>query len=169
MTKLQKISPCLWFDDQAEEAAAFYVSLFDRSRILQVVPYAENTQEITGKASGTVMTVLFELDGQQFTALNGGPMFKFSEALSLQIACGSQSEIDHFWSRLSEGGTTGPCGWLKDRYGVSWQVFPESLPEMLADADKQRVQRVTRAFMQMTKFDIAALERAYHANEATVG
>jgi predicted 3-demethylubiquinone-9 3-methyltransferase (glyoxalase superfamily) len=156
-----KITPCLWFDSEAEEAARFYVSLFDNSRIERISRYGAEGQEVHGREPGSVMTVEFELDGQKFVALNGGPHFKFSEAVSFQIHCETQAEIDHFWSRLSEGGEEGPCGWLKDRYGLSWQVVPAVLAKMMTDADPQKAQRVTRAFLQMRKFDIAELERAY--------
>jgi predicted 3-demethylubiquinone-9 3-methyltransferase (glyoxalase superfamily) len=157
----QKITPCLWFDSQAEEAANFYVSVFDNSRIGRISRYGEEGREVHGRAAGSVMTVEFELEGQKFVGLNGGPHFTFSEAISFQVHCGTQEEIDYFWGRLSEGGEEGPCGWLKDRFGLSWQVVPAVLPQMLTDADSSKAQRVTRAFLQMKKFDIAALERAY--------
>jgi predicted 3-demethylubiquinone-9 3-methyltransferase (glyoxalase superfamily) len=158
----QKITPCLWFDSEAEEAANFYVSVFDNSRIGRISRYTKNWDErINGKKPGSVLTVEFELEGQTFVALNGGPHFTFSEAISLQVRCETQEEIDYFWSRLSEGGEEGPCGWLKDRFGLSWQVAPTVLPEMLTDPDADKAQRVTTAYLQMKKFDIAALERAY--------
>ena len=156
----QKITPCLWFDSQAEEAARFYVSIFDDSRIGRISRYGEEGHEIHGRQAGSVMTVEFELEGQSFVALNGGPHFTFSEAISFQVHCETQEEIDFFWNRLGEGGQEGPCGWLKDRFGLSWQVVPAVLPEMLMDADAAKAQRVTKAFLQMRKFDIAALERA---------
>jgi predicted 3-demethylubiquinone-9 3-methyltransferase (glyoxalase superfamily) len=157
----RKITPCLWFDTQAEEAAQFYVSIFKNSKINAISRYAKAGQEIHGKRPGSVMTVAFEIDGQVFVALNGGPQFKFNEAVSLQINCETQEEIDHFWNKLTENGQEGPCGWLKDRYGVSWQVVPAVLPEMLMDPDAEKAARVTTAFMQMKKFDVAALKRAH--------
>ncbi len=156
-----KITPCLWFDNEAEEAARFYVSVFKNSRVGRVSRYGKEGFEIHGRPAGSVMTIEFELDGVRFTALNGGPVFKFTEAISLQIYCDSQEEIDYFWSKLSEGGEEGPCGWLKDKYGLSWQVVPRILPDMLADENSDKAQRVTKAFLQMKKFDIAELERAY--------
>jgi predicted 3-demethylubiquinone-9 3-methyltransferase (glyoxalase superfamily) len=159
----KRIAPCLWFDNQGEEAAKFYVSIFKNSRIVQVAHYGEAGKEIHGRPPGSVMTVAFELDGQPFTALNGGPLFKFNEALSLQIYCETQEEIDHHWDKLTKGGDpkSQQCGWLKDKYGVSWQVVPTILPDMLADAKSPRSQRVMTALMKMKKFDIAALKRAY--------
>lgn len=156
-----KITPCLWFDNEAEEAARFYVSVFKNSRIGRVSRYGKEGFEIHGRPAGSVMTIEFELDGVRFTALNGGPVFKFTEAISLQVYCDSQEEIDYFWSKLSAGGEEGPCGWLKDKYGLSWQVVPRILPDMLADENSDKAQRVTKAFLQMKKFDIAELERAY--------
>jgi predicted 3-demethylubiquinone-9 3-methyltransferase (glyoxalase superfamily) len=153
---MQKITPCLWFDTQAEEAATFYTSIFQNARILHATRY--------GKAGpgpeGSVMTVSFELDGQEFVALNGGPEFKFNEAISFQVSCETQDEVDEFWSRLSEGGEEGPCGWLKDRYGVSWQIVPTRLTELLDDPDPERSQRAMRAMLDMKKIDIATLEQA---------
>jgi predicted 3-demethylubiquinone-9 3-methyltransferase (glyoxalase superfamily) len=165
----QRITPCLWFDSQAEEAARFYVGIFRNSRIVRVTRYGEAGREIHGRPPGSVMTVQFELDGQQFTALNGGPLFTFSEAVSLQVSCATQQEVDHFWSRLCDGGEEGPCGWLKDRYGLSWQVVPKVLEEMLTDGDAASTERVTHAYLQMKKFDIAALHRAFTGNHATTG
>lgn len=158
-----RITPCLWFDDQAEEAARFYTAIFKNSRIGHILRYGEAGQEVHGKAPGTVMVVAFELDGQAFTALNGGPMFTFNEAISFQVDCQSQDEVDYYWSRLSEGGDerAQQCGWLKDRYGVSWQVVPRALIEMLSDPDPARSQRAMTAMLQMKKLDIAALRRAY--------
>ena len=156
-----KITPCLWFDTQAEEAAQFYVSIFKNAKIRAISRYAKAGHEIHGRQPGSVMTVAFEIDGQAFVALNGGPHFKFNEAISLQINCETQEEIDHFWNKLTANGQAGPCGWLKDRYGVSWQVVPAVLPEMLMDPDAEKVERVTKAFLQMKKFDVAALERAH--------
>ena len=157
----QKITPCLWFDTEAEDAANFYCSVFKDSRIGDVTRYGNEGRDITGKKPGSVMIVAFELDGQKFIALNGGPQFKFSEAISFQIHCKTQDEIDHYWSKLGEGGQEGPCGWVKDKFGLSWQVVPTVLTEMLARGDPKKAEQVTKAFLQMKKFDIAALERAY--------
>jgi predicted 3-demethylubiquinone-9 3-methyltransferase (glyoxalase superfamily) len=157
----QKITPCLWFDTQAEEAARFYVSIFNNSKIRAISRYSKAGYEIHGKQPESVMTVAFEIDGQAFLALNGGPNFKFNEAVSFQISCETQEEIDYFWNRLTEGGQERPCGWLKDRYGVSWQVVPAMLPQMLMDPDAEKVERVTNAFLQMKKFDVAVLKRAH--------
>ncbi|WP_149830535.1 VOC family protein [Streptomyces tailanensis] len=149
---------CLWFDGQAEEAAAFYVSVFKNSRLGRVTHYSEAGP---GPA-GTVLTVEFVANGQKFIALNGGPEFKFNEAISFQILCADQDEIDYYWSRLTEGGgEEGPCGWVKDRFGVSWQVEPAVLMEMMNDPDPQKAVRATKAMLSMVKFDIAALEKAY--------
>jgi len=156
-----KINPCLWFDTEAEEAAKFYCSIFKNTRMGRVSRYVNEGQEIHGKAAGSVMAVEFELDGQKFAALNGGPHFKFTEAISFQIHCDDQQEVDYFWKKLSEGGTEGPCGWLKDKYGLSWQVVPEVLFEMLMDPDQEKAKRVMKAFLQMKRFDVAALKRAY--------
>jgi predicted 3-demethylubiquinone-9 3-methyltransferase (glyoxalase superfamily) len=157
-----KIVPCLWFDSEAEEAAKLYVSVFRNARILGTSHYIEEGSEIHGRRAGTVMTVEFELDGQRFVGLNGGPQFKFSEAISFQIMCETQDEVDHYWSRLTAGGgQEDRCGWLKDRFGLSWQVVPTALLEMLKSPDPAAVQRVTKAFMQMKKFDIAALKKAH--------
>src|SRR5687767_14646310 len=157
------ITPCLWFDDQAEEAAAFYTGIFRNSKIVKVSRYGEAGREIHGRPAGTVMTVAFELDGQTFTALNGGPVFKFNEAISLQVMCDTQEEVDHYWARLSQGGDpkAQQCGWLKDKYGVSWQVVPKALIEMVGDPDSQKSQRAMTAMLQMKKLDIAALKQAY--------
>lgn len=149
---------CLWFDGQAEEAAAFYVSVFKNSRLGRVTRY----NEAGPGPAGTVVTVEFEANGQKFIALNGGPEFKFNEAISFQILCDDQDEIDFYWSRLTEGGgEEGPCGWLKDRFGVSWQVEPAVMMEMWNDPDPQKAARATKAMLSMSKFDIAALEKAY--------
>ena len=156
-----KINPCLWFDTEAEEAARFYCSIFKNSRIGTVSRYGREGKEIHGKEAGSVMAVEFELDGQRFAALNGGPQFKFSDAISFQVHCDDQEEVDYFWAKLSDGGAEGPCGWLKDRYGLSWQVGPKILFEMLMDPDQAKSQRVTKAFLQMKKFDITALKRAH--------
>jgi len=161
--RLQKITPCLWFDTQAEEAAQFYCSIFRNSRILSISRYGEAGHEIHGKPAGSVLTVAFELDGQVFTALNGGPVFKFNEAISLQVNCDTQEELDHYWDRLSAGGdeTAQQCGWLKDKYGVSWQIVPTVLPDMMTDADSRKTERVMTALLKMKKLDIAELKRAY--------
>jgi predicted 3-demethylubiquinone-9 3-methyltransferase (glyoxalase superfamily) len=156
--KNQTITPCLWFDHQAEEAANLYTSIFKNSRIGQISRYGKEGFEVHRKKAGTVMVVSFQLDGQNFTALNGGPQFKFTEAISLQITCDTQEEIDHYWSKLSEGGKEGACGWLKDKYGVSWQVVPSILPKLLGDPEKS--ERVTKVFLQMKKFDINSLLNA---------
>jgi predicted 3-demethylubiquinone-9 3-methyltransferase (glyoxalase superfamily) len=161
----QKITPCLWFDTQAEEAANTYVSIFENSRILRTSHYGKEGHEIHGREAGSVMTVEFEIEGQRFVALNGGPHFKFNEAVSFQVHCETQEEIDYFWSRLTEGGEEGPCGWLKDRFGLSWQVVPKFLPGMLMDPDSEKSGRVTKAFLEMKKFDIAALQRAYEGED----
>ncbi len=156
-----RIVSCLWFDSEAEEAARFYVSIFGNSRMRGISHYGEEGYEIHGRKAGTVMTAEFEIAGQNFVALNGGPHFKFSEAISFQVMCDTQEEIDYFWSRLSQGGQEGPCGWLKDKFGLSWQVVPVALIDMLKNPDTKKSQRVTRAFLQMKKFDIAALKRAF--------
>jgi len=156
-----KITPFLWFDSRAEEAASFYVSIFDNSRIVGSARYDEASSQASGRPVGSVMTVDFELDGQAFTALNGGPLFKFSEAVSFAVNCESQTEVDHFWEKLSAGGEEGPCGWLKDRYGLSWQVVPTVLNEMLQDRDPEKAKRAMATMLTMKKFDIAALQRAH--------
>ncbi|WP_328841121.1 VOC family protein [Streptomyces europaeiscabiei] len=148
---------CLWFDGQAEEAAAHYVSIFKNSRIGRVTHYGEGAPQ----PAGSVLTVDFVANGQQFVALNGGPQFKFTEAVSFQILCADQDEIDYYWNSLTEGGEPGPCGWLKDRFGVSWQVVPTALIEMINDSDPQKASRAVAVMMSMGKLDLAALERAY--------
>jgi predicted 3-demethylubiquinone-9 3-methyltransferase (glyoxalase superfamily) len=153
---MQKITPCLWFDTEGEEAASFYTSVFPNSRIVDVARYGSAGP----RPEGTVMTVSFELDGQAFVALNGGPEFTFNEAISFQVSCETQDEVDAFWSTLSEGGEEGPCGWLKDRFGVSWQIVPTVLTELLGDPDKEKSQRVMQAMLSMKKIEIDALERA---------
>ena len=153
---MQKITPCLWFDIEGEEAAEFYTSVFPSSKIVDVARYGEGGP----RPEGTVMTVTFELDGQRFVALNGGPEFTFNEAISFQVSCETQEEVDVFWSTLSEGGEEGPCGWLKDRYGVSWQIVPTRLPELLGDPDREKSQRVMVAMLSMRKIEIDGLERA---------
>jgi predicted 3-demethylubiquinone-9 3-methyltransferase (glyoxalase superfamily) len=156
-----KISPCLWFDTQAEDAANFYVSVFKNGRIKQVSRYGKAGREVHGKEPGSVMVVAFEIEGMTFTALNGGPQFKFDEAVSFQVSCESQDEIDYFWSKLSEGGHEGPCGWLKDKFGLSWQVVPSELPQLLSGGDGARLDRMMSAILSMKKFDLAALKRAH--------
>ena len=159
---MQPITPCLWFDDQAEQAANFYLSIFPHSKILSVSRYGEAGQEFHGKPPGTVMTVAFELDGQKFTALNGGPMFQFNEAVSFQVHCETQEEVDHYWEKLSEGGDpkAQQCGWLKDQFGVSWQIVPAILPEFIKAEDPEKSQPVMQALLQMKKLDIEALKQA---------
>lgn len=161
----QKITPCLWFDTQAEEAATFYTSVFKNSAIKQISRYGKAGRDVHGKQSGSVLTVEFELDGQTFTALNGGPQFKFTEAISLQVVCETQDEIDRFWTALSDGGHAGPCGWLKDKFGLSWQVVPAVLPQWLTDASEAGRDRVIAAVMKMGKIDVETLRRA-HAGAA---
>ena len=162
MAEFQKITPCLWFDDQAEPAARFYTSVFENGRILGISHYGEAGHEIHGREAGSVMTVEFELAGQRFTALNGGPLFRFNEAISLQIDCADQAETDYFWARLSDGGDPAAqqCGWLKDRYGLSWQVIPRGLVDLLSDADRGKADRAMNAMLQMKKLDIDAIRRA---------
>jgi len=159
----QKITPCLWFDDQAEAAVTFYTGIFRNSKVVSVSRYGEAGHEIHGKPAGTVLTVAFELEGQVFTALNGGPVFKFNEAISFQVDCETQEEVDYYWEKLSEGGDpkAQQCGWLKDKYGVSWQVVPRVLVEMMSDPDSEKSGRAMEAMLQMKKIDIAALKRAY--------
>ena len=161
MPLTQRIAPCLWFDSQAEEAAKFYVSVFKNSRIVSVARYGKAGQETHHRPPGSVMTVGFELDGQSFTALNGGPVFTFNEAVSLQISCETQEEIDYYWGKLSSGGDirAQQCGWLKDKYGLSWQVVPTVLPELLKDHDSARAARAMEAMLRMKKIDIGELQR----------
>jgi predicted 3-demethylubiquinone-9 3-methyltransferase (glyoxalase superfamily) len=160
-----RIAPCLWFDHEAEEAARFYVSVFRNSKIVAVTRYSHAGQEIHKKPAGSVMIVVFELDGQEFAALNGGPAFKFNEALSLQIYCDTQDEVDYYWDHLSQGGDSGAqqCGWLKDKYGLSWQVVPKAIEGMLKDHESPRAQRAMEAMLQMKKIDIGELQRAFAA------
>jgi predicted 3-demethylubiquinone-9 3-methyltransferase (glyoxalase superfamily) len=153
---MPKITPCLWFDTQAEEAANYYVSVFKNSRIVNVTHYGEAGP----READLVLTVEFELDGEPFTALNGGPDFTFDEAISFQVDCADQAEVDYFWERLTEDGEEGPCGWAKDKYGVSWQVIPRIMPELLTDADPARAQRAMAAMLQMGKLDVQALRGA---------
>ncbi len=159
MATLSKITPCLWFDTQAEDAANFYTGIFERSRIVDVARYGSAGP----RPEGMVMVVTFELDGQPFVALNGGPEFTFDEAISFQVSCGSQEEVDDFWAKLSEGGEEGPCGWVKDRFGLSWQIVPTVLEELVSDPDAGRSQRAMKAMLGMKKLDIAELQRAADA------
>jgi predicted 3-demethylubiquinone-9 3-methyltransferase (glyoxalase superfamily) len=158
----QKIAPCLWFDHQAEEAARFYVSVFKNSRIVSIARYPNAGQEVHKRPAGSVMTVAFELDGQTFTALNGGPVFTFNEAISLQVFCSNQEEIDYYWDKLTKGGdpSAQQCGWLKDRYGLSWQVVPAAMLDMVQDEQSPKAQRVMEALLRMKKIDVRELERA---------
>ena len=160
---MQKITPCLWFDTQAEEAAKFYTSIFKNSRIGRISRYGKEGHEIHGRPEGSVLTVEFELNGQPFTALNGGPVFKFNEAVSFQVHCDNQAELDHYWDKLGRGGDqkAQQCGWLKDQYGVSWQIVPTALAAMLQDKDSRKSERVMKELLQMKKLDIARLEQAY--------
>jgi predicted 3-demethylubiquinone-9 3-methyltransferase (glyoxalase superfamily) len=157
---MQKITPCLWFDTEGEEAAQFYTSIFPNSRIVETTRYGTAGP----RDEGTVMTVLFELDGQRFIALNGGPDFKPNEAISFEVDCESQDEVDSYWEALSEGGEQGPCGWLKDKFGVSWQITPKILMELITDPDQEKGQRVMAAMLRMGKIEIAELERAAAGN-----
>jgi predicted 3-demethylubiquinone-9 3-methyltransferase (glyoxalase superfamily) len=155
---MQRISPCLWFDNQAEEAVNFYLSIFKNAKIKSVTRFGD-----AGPGpKGSVMVIAFELDGVELIALNGGPIFKFNEAVSLSIGCQSQAEVDHYWNKLTAGGTESQCGWLKDKYGVSWQVVPLPLTELMASSDAPRVKRMTEAMFKMKKLDIAALEKAFN-------
>ena len=158
---MQKISVCLWFDSQGEDAARFYTSVFPNSKLGAVTRYDEASAKASGQPQGSVLTVEFELDGQRFMALNGGPVFKFTEAISLVVNCETQKEVDHYWEKLSAGGQEVQCGWLKDRFGVSWQIVPTILPEMLKDKDPEKAKRVMAAMLQMKKLDIEGLKRAY--------
>ena len=158
---MQKINPCLWFDHQAEEAVKFYISIFKNSKILTVARYGESGSKVSGQPKGTVMTVSFRLDGQNFLALNGGPIFKFTEAISFIVNCKTQREVDRYWEKLSDGGKPGQCGWLKDKYGVSWQIVPAGLGELMQAKDPKKSERVMAALLQMTKLDIKKLKRAY--------
>jgi predicted 3-demethylubiquinone-9 3-methyltransferase (glyoxalase superfamily) len=154
---MSKIVPCLWFDGEAEEAATYYMSLFPNSKVTTMSRYSG---DMMGRKAGDVMVIAFELDGRPFTALNGGPMFKFSEAISLMVNCETQAEIDHYWNGLSAGGAEGQCGWLKDRYGLSWQIVPSSLGRLMSKGTPEQNQRTTKALMGMRKLDIDALRRA---------
>lgn len=163
MKPTQTITPCLWFDNQAEEAARFYMGIFENSKITQIARYTEAGQEVHGGKPGSVLTVAFELDGQSFTALNGGPAFKFNEAISLAVLCETQDEVDYYWEKLGAGGSYQQCGWLKDRYGVSWQVFPAALTRMIADPDTLKASNVMNLMLKMQKIELEPLEQAYRA------
>lgn len=160
---MQKITPFLWFDGQAEEAVKFYVSIFKNSKIGQITHYTKSTEEVSGKPAGSVMTVAFQLEGQDFIALNGGPEFKFNESVSFMISCDTQEEIDYYWDKLTEGGDEKAqiCGWLKDKFGLSWQVTPTFWSEMLKDKDPAKTDRVMQALLRMKKIDLVALKKAY--------
>jgi predicted 3-demethylubiquinone-9 3-methyltransferase (glyoxalase superfamily) len=170
-TQGARISPFLWFDDQAEAAVAFYTSIFPNSKIVTTTRYNQESAKASGKSEGSLMTIGFQLDGQDFTALNGGPDFKFNEALSLVVNCKSQHEVDYYWRRLSEGGDekAQQCGWLKDRFGVSWQVVPIELPALLNHPDPLKSRRATAAMMKMKKIDLAELRRAISGFDAPAG
>jgi predicted 3-demethylubiquinone-9 3-methyltransferase (glyoxalase superfamily) len=157
---IQRLTPFVWFDSQAEEAAKFYVSTFGNSKIVTVTRYGKSGAEASGRPEGSVMTVKFQLEGQEFMALNGGPHFKPNEAISFVVNCETQKEIDEFWQKLSQGGQTGECGWLKDKFGVSWQVVPTILSELVADSDAEKSDRVMRALIHMKKLDLETLKRA---------
>jgi predicted 3-demethylubiquinone-9 3-methyltransferase (glyoxalase superfamily) len=158
---MQKITPFLWFNDKAEEAVNFYVSIFKNSKFGSIARYGEAGAEVSGRPKGTVMTVTFQLDGEEFVALNGGPHFTFTEAISLVVNCETQREVDELWEKLSEGGAKKQCGWLKDKYGLSWQIVPSVLGKLMQDKDAERTNRVMKAMLQMKKIDISLLERAY--------
>ena len=165
---MQKITPFLWFDDKAEEAANFYVTLFKNSKITAVTRYGEDGAKASGRPKGTVMTVVFQLDGQEFMALNGGPQFTFSPAISFMVNCETQDEIDRLWDRLTQGGKPVQCGWLTDKYGLSWQIVPTLLGRLLQDKDPQKAERVMKAMLGMVKIDIKALQRAYESAQTGV-
>jgi predicted 3-demethylubiquinone-9 3-methyltransferase (glyoxalase superfamily) len=160
-TLQQKINPCLWFDTEAEDAAKFYTSVFQNSRIKRISRYGKAGQDVHGKKPGSVMVVEFEIEGQTFLALNGGPQFKFNEAVSLHVQCETQDEIDHFWSRLAQGGQEGRCGWLKDKYGLSWQIVPTVMADMMTDADSAKSERAMNAILKMKKLDLQSLKSAF--------
>jgi len=159
--QMQKITPFLWFNDKAEEAVKFYTSIFKNSKIKTVTHYNDEVAKVAGRPKGSVMTIAFQLDGTEFTAINGGPEFKFTEAVSFVVNCNTQEEVDYFWEKLSEGGAKSQCGWLKDKYGVSWQITPTALIEMQKDKDPKKVERAMHAMLQMQKLDIKALQKAY--------
>jgi len=159
-TPMQKITPFLWFDNQAEEAVNYYLSIFKNSKILNVARYGDDAAKVSGRPNGSVMTVSFQLDGQQFVALNGGPVFSFSPAISFVVNCQTQQEVDELWEKLSAGGEQQQCGWIKDKYGVTWQIVPTALGELLSNPDAAKAQRVMQAMLQMTKLDINGLQQA---------
>ncbi|HUQ30273.1 MAG TPA: VOC family protein [Candidatus Paceibacterota bacterium] len=161
---MQKITPCLWFDTQAEEAANFYASIFKNSKVKNVTRYDEASAAVSGQPAGSALTVAFELEGQEFIGLNGGPVFTFSEAVSFSIDCKDQEEVDYFWEKLSEGGSESQCGWLKDKFGLSWQVVPSVLPKLLGDTDAVKAKRVVEAMLKMKKIVVKDLEDAYNQN-----
>ncbi len=163
---MQKITPCLWFNDQAEEAMRFYVSVFKNSKVDRVTRYGEAGAKVSGRPKGSVMTATFEIEGQEFMALNGGPHFTLSEAVSFIVKCDTQDEIDTFWEKLSDGGEKGVCGWLKDKFGLSWQIIPTVLSDMMQDKDTNKTNRVMQAILQMKKLDIARLQEAYGRSHA---
>jgi predicted 3-demethylubiquinone-9 3-methyltransferase (glyoxalase superfamily) len=167
---MQRITPFLWFDHEAEQAAKFYTGIFPSSRIVKIARYGEAGKEVHGRAPGSVMTVEFELDGQRFTALNGGPVFKFNAAVSFVVQCATQKDVDSYWDKLGEGGDPDArqCGWLKDKFGLSWQVVPTEMIELLAEPESPKSQRAFAAMMQMKKLDIEALKRAYAGQEPRV-
>jgi predicted 3-demethylubiquinone-9 3-methyltransferase (glyoxalase superfamily) len=158
---MQKITPFLWFDNQAEEAVNFYISVFKNSKIVNVARYGKAGAEVSGQPEGAVMTIAFQLDGQDFIALNGGPVFKFSPAISFVVNCETQAEVDQLWNRLTDGGEIEQCGWLKDKYGVSWQIVPVVLGQLMSDPDPVKSERVMQAMLQMKKLDIEKLKQAY--------
>jgi predicted 3-demethylubiquinone-9 3-methyltransferase (glyoxalase superfamily) len=158
---MQKITPFLWFDDQAEEAVNLYISLFKNARVVTLVRYGDEAAAASGRPKGSAMTIAFQLEGQNFTALNGGPHFKFTEAISLVVNCTTQAEVDTLWNALCAGGSESQCGWLKDKYGLSWQIVPTALVEMLSSGDAAKTSRMMQAMMQMKKLDIAVLQKAY--------
>jgi len=157
---MQKITPFLWFSDNAEEAVRFYVSIFKNSKIGKIARYGEAGEKVAGRPAGSVMTVKFQLEGEDFVALNGGPMFKFTEAISFVVNCETQEEVDYYWKKLSAGGKEVQCGWLKDKFGLSWQIVPTILPELLSDKDAAKSQRVMQAMLEMVKLDIKKLKQA---------
>jgi predicted 3-demethylubiquinone-9 3-methyltransferase (glyoxalase superfamily) len=163
---MRKIIPCLWYDENAEDAVNFYASIFENLKVTNIARYGEAAAAASGRPKGSVMTITFELKGQEFMALNGGPAFKFTPAISLMVNCDTQEEVDRLWERLSEGGETEVCGWLKDKFGVSWQIVPAVLGEMMQDTDTQRTNSVMEALIQMKKLDIQALEEAYQRQPA---
>ena len=165
--KLQKITPFLWFDNQAEQAVKFYASIFKKSKVLKIARYDKAGEKAAGRPAGSVMTVEFEIEGQRFIALNGGPIFKFTEAVSFVVNCKTQAEVDYYWKKLSAGGKEVQCGWLRNKYGLSWQIVPAILGELIATKDAARSQRVMQAMLGMVKLDIAGLKQAYKGDNKT--